>query len=110
MSDFLLEETGASDYIFKRYEEYRDKCDALTRELNTLRGSHSICENDSCDSESGIIELLFFDYKKERDKREELEMKALRNELNRTAENNGTIDFQYKNLIEMVSYTSNVGW
>jgi len=32
-------ESGMSDNIFMRYEEYRDKCDASTKELDILRGT-----------------------------------------------------------------------
>ena len=38
MSDFLPEETGMTDYQFKRFEELKDKCEALERENERLRG------------------------------------------------------------------------
>ena len=41
MSNFLPGADDVSDYIFKRYEEYRDKCEALEQENVRLRTEQS---------------------------------------------------------------------
>ena len=55
-----FEETGeenVSDYIFKRYEEYRDKCDALEEENRRLR-NNELRNGNTC-SAGGMTDFQF---------------------------------------------------
>ena len=53
--DNQLGEEQVSDYIFRRYEEYRDKCERLTEEIKLLR---SVVSN----SEPGMTDYQFQQY------------------------------------------------
>ena len=62
-NDNQLGEEQVSDYIFRRYEEYRDKCERLTEEIKSLR-------NATPNSETGMTDYQFQQYVALRDQYE----------------------------------------
>ena len=66
--DNQLGEEQVSDYIFKRYEEYRDKCERLSEEIKLLR---SVAPN----SEPGMTDYQFQQYELLRNQRDAMKRK-----------------------------------
>jgi len=83
-----------TDYQFRRYEKYRDRCEALEKELAVLRREKS----DGIDS--GMTDLQFLEYKRLIDELAEArrEIERLRGKQN-ALDFEGMTDYQFKYIM-----------
>ena len=83
-----------TDYQFRCYEKYRDRCEALEKELAVLRREKS----DGIDS--GMTDLQFLEYKRACDELAEAkrEIEMLRGKQN-ASDSNGMADYQFKYIM-----------
>ena len=67
-NDNQLGEDRMTEYQFRRYEEYRDKCERLTEEIKSLR-------NSAPQAEPGMTDYQFQQYELLRNQRDALKRK-----------------------------------